>query len=173
MSMQSHLISRYLHPNELAYIDEVEQTATFTLYNTDHTLVGYQQYRPNGSKKERRNPKAGKYFTYLNSPGYWGGFNLPTECTLPNTLVICEGIFKACRFRSHGVEAIATLTNNPLFLLPYLKLISLTTNIIVVSDPDQAGTKLHKFGDSVLTPTKPVDEMSEHEFSSFLTLLQG
>lgn len=58
-----------------AWVDEEEGVATFPLYNGEFHLVGYQQYRPLGSKKAFNNPREGKYYTYRKGEdnyGVWG-----------------------------------------------------------------------------------------------------
>lgn len=141
-----------------------EETITFPLYKFNGQLVGYQQYRPNGSKKLRRNPKDGKYFTYSSEPSVWG----LNEIEFNECLIVCEGIFKACRFISHGIPAIATLTNNPSHLSQQLRLVSEQTKLIVIPDPDDAGKKLMKYGSLAIVPEKPVDELNEIEFKKLI-----
>jgi len=135
-------------------------TITFPLFSFNHKLVGYQQYKPTGTKSFRKDPKKGRYFTIMKEPAVWGlEYNNP-NC---NVTVVCEGIFKACRFHSYGINAIAVLSNNPEHLKQQLYLLSLSTVLVVVPDPDKPGMKLIKYGTYSIVPNKPVDELTETE----------
>jgi hypothetical protein len=60
-----HLKDRHLNVElHRPFVDEVERVATFLLWNLSGQCVGYQQYRPEGEKKPRNNPKQGKYYTF-------------------------------------------------------------------------------------------------------------
>lgn len=166
MDMKNHLLSRNFLPIDSVYL--TEETATFLLYSFDYKLSGYQQYRPLGVKLTHKDPKLGKYFTYTNKPCVWGLNYVPFS----SHLIICEGIFKACLFHNYGIPAIAALTNNPVHLTDQLKLLSLTTKLIVVPDPDAAGKRLLKYGTHFLIPDSPLDEMSTSEFHYFLNQLR-
>lgn len=166
MDMKKHLLTRNFLHTDSVYL--TEETATFLLYSFDHKLSGYQQYRPLGNKTFHKDPKLGKYFTYTNKPCVWGLDYIPFS----SHLIVYEGIFKACLFHSYGTPAIATLTNSPVHLKEQLKLLSLTTKLIVVPDPDAAGKRLLKYGTHSLTPDKPLDEMSTSEFHCFLNQLR-
>jgi hypothetical protein len=151
------------------YLDESVGIATFPIYSIDRRLVGYQQYNPLGIKSYRRDPKLGKYYTQLSEFSVWGlDFSLD-KLKQTKTLVVCEGIFKACRFHNYGIPAVATLTNNPKPLKPFIeRCLSQGIEVIVAPDPDAAGNKLRKYGNSVLYSPVPVDEMSEPDFKNLL-----
>lgn len=125
-------------------IDEQEHVATFYLWNLSGKLVGYQQYRPEGTKKNGNNPKEGKYFTYRRKEtlGIWGVESLHLS---PHVVFVTEGIFDACRLTQFGYSALAVLSNNPsLDLRNWLMM--LNRSVVVVADNDKAGRKLVKFG---------------------------
>lgn len=166
MDIKSHLLSR--HFLNADSIPTTTETATFYLYNFNHELVGYQQYRPSGNKVIRKNPKLGRYFTYLTKPGVWGLDYVPFS----DYLVICEGVFKACRFHNYDIPAIATLSNNPVHLEKQLALLSLTTKLIVIPDPDPAGMKLLKYGTHHIIPHKPVDQLTCEELLQLIDRIQ-
>lgn len=162
MDIIEHLLSRNLDPFEYQPA-LTTNTATFNLYTFNGEYAGYQQYRPEGSKTVRKNPRLGKYFTYMSKPAVWGlDFLTPT-----NYLIVCEGIFKAVRFHNVNMPAIATFSNNPVQLKEQLYLLSLTIKVIVVPDPDKAGKKLIKYSKHHVVPNKPIDDMTEEEFKEF------
>jgi DNA primase len=147
-TVKQHLVNRHLdldlhHP----IIDEINRIATFYLYNLSEQIVGYQQYRPDGSKKKSNNPKEGKYFTYRRKDTHsiWG---LESLSLSPNVVFLTEGIFDACRLTQFGYSALAVLSNNPsLDLRNWLMM--LNRKVIVIADNDNAGRKLAKFGHCV------------------------
>ncbi len=125
-------------------LDEVEQVATFYLWNLSGQLVGYQQYRPNGEKKAQNSPREGKYFTYKKQPtvAVWGVESLHLT---PNVVFLTEGLFDAARLTERGYSALAVLSNNPSpDLANWLK--CLNRRVVAVCDDDAAGRKLAKFG---------------------------
>ena len=161
--MQSHLQSRHFYhdvPTE-GEPGSFNEVFTFYLYDFGGNLTGYQQYRPLGDKSYRRNPKEGKYFTHI-TPGRVGVWGLQYHCPSP-IMVITEGVFKAVRFHNLGINAIAVLSNDPVHLKQQLYLLSLTYDLVVVPDPDKAGSKLTKYGTRFIIPTKPVDELTNNE----------
>lgn len=172
MDLYNHLLSRNYCSQVSGYPWIGEDTITFPLFSFDKKLVGYQQYRPNGNKTARKDPKLGKYFTYLpkGASGVWGLESLHLS---PNIIIICEGIYKACRFHVAGYSAIAVLGNNPIHLKQQLELLSLTSTLIVVPDPDKAGLKLIRYGQYNLVPKQPIDDLSPLLFNNFLNDLKG
>ena len=141
-----HLKDRHLDVElHRPMVDEVDRVATFFLYNLSGQLVGYQMYRPEGSKKPNNNPKEGKYFTYRKQPtlAVWGVESLDLS---PHVVFVCEGLFDAARLTERGFSALAVLSNNP---TPDLKnwLSMLNRKVVAVCDNDDAGRKLAKFGD--------------------------
>lgn len=169
MSIFTHLKERHLNPSLYPNItiDEESNTATFPIFSFSHRMIGYQQYNPSGSKTLRRDPKLGRYFTYLSEPGVWG---LESLFLFPPKIVfVCESIFKACRMHNLGYPAIATLTNNPVSIRS--SILSLAPKVIVIPDPDEAGNKLCKYGHEFYVPPKPLDDMSELGLQVFFSSL--
>lgn len=165
--LKNHLQSRHLNLElHRPVLDEVEKVATFFLWNPSGCLVGYQQYRPEGSKVPNNNPKEGKYFTYRKQPtlAVWGVESLHLN---DNVVFLCEGVFDAARFTNVGFPALAVLSNNP---TPDLRnwLTCLNRKVVAVCDDDAAGRKLAKFGD--VSFTVPNGDMGDapQELVSFL-----
>jgi phage/plasmid primase-like uncharacterized protein len=66
-SLKNHLKERHLDLNKSrVWLDGAENVATFPLWNLSGEMVGYQQYRPDGDKKSRKDPRMGKYFTFVS-----------------------------------------------------------------------------------------------------------
>lgn len=163
-----HLRDRHLNLElHRPVVDEVERVATFYLYNLTGSLVGYQQYRPEGEKKTQNNPKQGKYFTYRKQPtlAVWGVESLHLT---PNVVFLTEGVFDACRLTSRGYSALAVLSNNPSQdLKNWLGM--LNRKVVAVCDNDDAGRKLAKFGDCcVFTTDKDLGDSSEEFVTALL-----
>ena len=166
--LAQHLKSRHLNLElHRPILDEVEQVATFYLWNLSGQLVGYQQYRPNGEKKAANSPRKGKYFTYKKQPtlAVWGMESLHLT---PNLVFLTEGVFDAARLTEQGFSALAVLSNNP---SPDLAnwLGCLNRRVVAVCDNDAAGRKLAKFGDeAVFMNEKDLGDSSDAEVSELL-----
>jgi len=170
MDIQKHIYEDRLFNPDL-YIHKViskdEGTLSVMLTDFEGKFVGVQTYNPLGDKRKRHSTE-GRYFTYLPKNTH-GVFGLEYQSKhYPNLLVITEGIFKACRFHNAGIQAIASLTNDPKFARKDYKKLQRKYITIVVTDPDKAGQKLAKYGMCGIVPTKPIDEMNEYEFESIL-----
>ena len=167
MNLTEHLRSRHLDLElHRPMLDEVEDVATFYLWNLSGQLVGYQQYRPLGEKKPQNNPKEGKYFTYRKQPtlAVWGVESLK----YPGSVFVCEGVFDACRLTEMGCAAVAVLSNNPTSDLANW-LACLNRRVVAVCDNDSAGRKLAKFGDDVVfTYEKDLGDSSEDYVKSLV-----
>lgn len=141
-----HLKRRHLNVElHRPVVDEENRVATFFLYNLSGSLVGYQQYRPDGDKKSANDPKLGKYFTHRpkQTLGVWG---LESLHLTPHVLFVTEGVFDAARLTERGVSAVAVLSNNSgQDLRNWLS--CLNRKVVAVCDNDDAGKKLAKFGD--------------------------
>lgn len=172
--MIQHLKSRHLNPYLYTSVSMTDEVVVFPLWNLSHQMVGYQQYRPTGTKAGRGDPKRAKYFTWVRKergkPAVtaWGLDHLRL-CKGPIFLV--EGVFKACRFHNHGLNALATLSNDPKFLKGWLE--SLGYEVRPICDGDAPGRKLAKYGTRpVLLPEGSyVDEMRESDFIQLLSEL--
>jgi hypothetical protein len=166
--LKNHLKARHLDLElHRPVLDEVENVATFYLWNLSGQMVGYQQYRPDGEKKPQNNPKEGKYFTYRKQPtlGLWGVESLHLS---ENVVFLCEGVFDACRMTEKGFSALASLSNNPTAdLHNWLRM--LNRYVVVVCDADNSGKRLAKFGDAfeVVQGYKDLGDASD-EYVEFL-----
>ena len=164
--MTDHLKSRHMNLDlHKPVLDDVERLATFYLWNLSGQLVGYQQYRPEGTKKPQNNPKEGKYYTYRRKEDLtvWGLESLH----LSDTVFVTEGVFDACRLTSRGYAALAVLSNDPSSDVRNF-LYMLRRKVVVVADNDKAGRKLAKFGDQVVyTQDKDLGD-SDEEFVTYL-----
>lgn len=165
MNISDHLEKRHCYPKLHDYsveIDEINQVATFYLYDFNYKLIGYQAYRPNACKEKQNNEK-GRYYKYAmeNHMPVWGIESLHKYKS--KILIITEGIFNACRFHNFKLPAIAVLSNNPkklknqLAILPYIK--------IAVCDPGKAGKMLAKYGNYSIqmSDDKDVGDLNEQE----------
>ncbi len=167
-TLTEHLKSRHL---DLALhrpvLDEEGRVATFYLWNLSGQLVGYQQYRPEGEKKPRNNPKEGKYFTHRTQPtvAVWGVESLHLT---PNVVFLTEGVFDAARLTELGYSALAALSNNPSQDLRNW-LTFLNRKVVAVCDNDAAGKRLAKFGDvAVFTEDHDLGDSSDEYVTRLL-----
>lgn len=142
--MHTHLVNRHLAIKGYSNIQVNHETVVFPLYNLSGQMIGYQQYRPSGSKQERRNPKLGKYFTYVSKNQGNAVWGLDVLNPKDKFIFLVEGIFKACRFHNVGCNSLATLSNDPKPLRSWLH--TLGYHIHAVCDGDASGRKLAKYG---------------------------
>lgn len=145
-----------------------EGVVVFGLWNLVGQLVGYQQYTPSAPKARCNDPREGRYYTYTSKPGglgcvtAWG-----LETVVPGVpLLLCEGIFDACRLHTIGVPALAVLGSDPVHLHQWFSLFS--QPVISVVQGDVAGQKLAKYGScQILLPEgHDVGSLSEDSFLS-------
>lgn len=168
MTLVEHLRSRHLDLQlHRPIVDEVEDVATFYLWNLSNQLVGYQQYRRSGEKKPQNNPKQGKYYTYRKLPtlAVWGVESLHLS---PHVLFVTEGIFDAARLTERGYSAVAVLSNNTGWdLRNWFGM--LNRRVVAVCDNDAAGRALAKFGDvAVFTDDKDLGDSSDEYVTGLL-----
>ena len=148
--LRDHLASRNLQLGRYNHvsIDDTNEVATFPLWNLSGQMVGFQQYRPWGSKSQNNNPREGKYFTYITG-GHIGVWGVDTLHYNQHQVFVCEGIFDACQLHNFDLPAIAVLGNNPLHIVPWLK--ALGRKIIAIPDDDDAGRNLGKLAHETLS----------------------
>ena len=169
-TLTDHLKRRHLDVElHRPVLDEVERVVTFYLYNLSGQLVGYQQYRPEGTKKPSNNPKLGKYYTYKKQPtlAVWGVESLHL---IPHVVFLTEGLFDAARLTERRYSALAALSNDPSLELRNW-LTCLNRRVVAVCDNDEkgAGKRLAKFGDQVVfTSEKDLGDSSDEEVSDIL-----
>lgn len=146
MSLKSHLLQRRLVPSlyrGLA-IDDAEGVVVFPLWNLSGQMVGFQQYRPDADKAGSRRPSLNRYFTYLSkqvgSPAVTAfGLDLLGRYE-SRVLYVVEGVFDAAPLHKAGLNAIATLSNNPRHLKRWIA--SLGYHTVALCEGDAAGAKL-------------------------------
>jgi hypothetical protein len=154
-------------------VDTQTDQATFILTNFDEKMTGYQKYNPKGNKTLRKNQDEAKYFTHV-SKGNIGAWGLEYQSEeYPQILIIVEGVFKACRFHKHDIQAIATLTSNPKFAKMQFVELRQKYLTIVIPDPDMAGRKLIKYGKTYLEVDEPIDEMSDESFMRLVNKIKN
>lgn len=142
--LAEHLKRRHLNRSlHTVWINELDRVVTFPLWNLSGQLIGYQTYRPEGSKKKFNNPLEGRYFTRVKEQkvGVWG----LESWGLSNTLYITEGVFDAARLTNAGLSAIALCSNDPSKQVKnWLWTVRQTRPVVAVLDGDTAGQKLRK-----------------------------
>ena len=157
MNMKAHLAERHFDPSRYSgvLIDPSEEAVTFLLWNLSGQCVGYQTYRPAGTK-ERNNIKGeSKYYLMPGEEdpngvrdarkriAVWG-----LETYVPGeTLYVTEGVFDAAVLHTLGLPAIAVLANHPKKLRSWLR--TLPNRTVAVVDGDSAGRKLGRVCDEM------------------------
>jgi len=169
--LREHLKSRHLDFElHRPVLDDENGVAIFYLWNLSGQMVGYQQYRPTGSKKNNNDPREGKYYTFRKAPtvAVWGVESLHLT---PDVLFLTEGVFDAARLTARGFSAVAVLGNSSTGDLQNW-LFMLNRTVVAVCDNDDAGRKLAKFGDvAVFTDEKDLGDSSDEEVTELLERL--
>lgn len=169
MNLVEHLKSRHLDLElHRPVLDHENSVVTFYLYNLSGNLVGFQQYRPLGTKTRQNNTREGRYFTYRKQPTITV-FGVESLDLSPHVVFLTEGVFDAARLTQLGYSALATLSNDPnLDLRNFLYMLNRTT--VAVCDNDPAGRRLAKFGQhAVFTEEKDLGDSSPEFVQSLLT----
>ena len=171
-SFKNHLLSRNydysLYQNQT--IDEENGFLTVHLYNLDHKLVGYQRYKPDGSKRNYPLEEA-KYLTYTmkDEIAFWG---LETINPTKTDLFVVEGLFKASALHRLGLNAICIMGSNPKPLQDVL--LSFNMRLVAIGDNDKAGVVFNRcienMGGVSLTLDKDIDEYSLNELESIMLI---
>ncbi len=172
-NLEDHLKSRYLDLDlHRPVLDRDNNMATFYLWTLSGKLVGYQQYRPLGTKEKNNDPKEGRYYTYRSKPVSVSAFGMETLHLKPKVLFLTEGLFDAARLTSMGYPALATLSNDPgKDFRSWLW--TLNRKVVAVCDNDPAGRKLAKYGNvSVFTQDKDLGDSSP-EYVNWLLQTYG
>lgn len=169
MNIYNHLEERHLDLKlyeQSVVVCDSNNVATFMMSDLGGTkLNGYQRYNPLGNKIRKNLEDSGRYFTHTPSKvmSVWG---LEFQSTLlSKTMVIVEGVFKACRLHKTGINAIAVTGNNPKFAREEFLAFGLQYDTIVIPDPDKAGRLLIKYGNRHIDVSEPLDELNEVEFT--------
>ena len=168
MNLKQHLKQRHLNSRlHNPILNQDLEVVTFLLYNLSGQIVGFQQYRPNGSKSKKNDPREGRYFTFHRKQTV-AVFGVESLHLTPDVVFVTEGIFDAARLTNRGVSALAVLSNNPnQDCKNFLK--SLGRKIVVVCDNDIAGKQLANCGDvAIFTKDKDLGECSEQYVSDII-----
>jgi hypothetical protein len=171
--LEQHLISRGMDPSLYGpALDDENRVATFYLYNLSGQIAGYQQYRPEGSKKNNNDPREGKYFTRA---GFQKNVVFGLEFHNPNDrrMFVTEGIFKAGVLHRLGYNAIAVLGGTPKPLRPWFFAMEGNFDMIAIGDPDSTGQKLvNTVGKGWCSPVD-LDEMMDYDIEEMLRTRAG
>ena len=167
-SIREHLRDRHIDFDlHRPIVDEENRVATFYLWNLSEQIIGFQQYRPEGIKKGKENPKEAKYYNYRKQPtiAVWGVESLHLS---PDVVFLTEGVFDAARLTEKGYSALAVLSNDPSKdLKNWLRM--LNRKVVAVCDNDKAGKKLAKFGHvSVFTDKKDLGNSTDEFITDLL-----
>ena len=144
--LHEHLQSRFFDISRYngVYISIDDYVICFTLWNLSGQMCGYQQYKPLENKDKRNNPKEGRYYTSIHGNKHekpialWGIESLQYN---EDVLVLCEGIFDACRFHNHDIPAVAVLGSS----WKHYKNWILSLNRYIYKAEDQEGSSLGPF----------------------------
>ena len=166
MDILKHLQSRGFDPHRYGNVPMTDEVAVFYLWNLSGQLVGYQNYRPLGNKKNNNDPKDGKYYTYAkDNIAVWG---LETYFYRNDILFLTEGVFDAVKLHALNLPAVAVLANDPKKIRSWLY--ALPRYIVAVCDDDQAGKKLGKLGNMsiVVSGGKDLGDLSVGQAKSLI-----
>lgn len=175
MDLGQHLKDRHLNTALYSgvFLDQENEVVTFFLWNLSGQMCGTQQYRPNADKKQKNDPREGRYYTSLHGNKHekplavWG---LESFTLRSDVLVIVEGVFDACRLHNAGVPAVALLTSSHKHFRNWL--FSLNRKIYKVEDDH--GSKLGRY-EALQLPENRVDlgECNEEEIKNIISRIFG
>jgi hypothetical protein len=153
--MLAHLAERNLDPSRYSgvMLDSSGEAVTFLLWNLSGQCVGYQTYRPDGTKERNNIRGESKYYLMPGEENPEGNKRARKRIAVwgletydpSKPLYITEGIFDAAAIHATGRSAIAVLANDPKSLRAWVRI--LPNAKVVVADGDSAGRKLCKLGD--------------------------
>lgn len=164
--LREHLANRNMDVSLYSGVWFGDEVVVFGLWNLMGQLVGYQQYRPYAPKTQSNDPRLGRYYTLCSKQGgrgivtAWG-----LETVKPDKpVLLCEGIFDACRLHKVGIPALAVLGSDPVHLEEWLNLFA--QPLVSVVQGDAAGKKLAKYGGTgvLLPPGHDVGSLSDEDF---------
>lgn len=174
MPLEAYLASRrfnaYLYN---ATLDHDSMCLTVPLWNLSGQRVGFQQHKPLASAMQRVDPKEAKYYTRLRRSDAKGkawltAFGLELLDPKQRVVFLAEGMFDVCPLHNRGVNALATLCNNPKHLKSWLR--SMNYVYVALAEGDKAGKKLASMGDFVeyLPEGKDPGDMPEEWFDALV-----
>lgn len=102
------LIERGFNQELLAVFNPAvgDQVFTFYLYNLSGQIVGYQQYRPGGSKAANNNPREGRYYTYCQKADRMNSIGGLETYNWSKVLFVVEGLFDAVKLWRRGYACV-------------------------------------------------------------------
>jgi len=167
--MEDHLSKRKV--TDLRAMTITEKFVYFWLYNLSQKIVGNQRYDPTGIKQLNSASKKSKEpLKYKQSvvEGELAVYGLHTYDKDSKYLFLVEGVFDCKMLHQAGLPAIATLSNDPKPLQSWLR--TLPQILVVISDNDDGGKKLRKFGDIVFIceGAKDLNDMTIDQLDRFL-----
>lgn len=177
--MLEHLKSRRLDVTRYSavWVDEESKAVTFGLWNLSGKLVGIQQYRPDGSKAIRQNPKECKYFTRAGSVDchkHIMAFGVELLDPLQAILFVAEGIFDIAPLHNRGINALALLKSScDESTVEWLH--SLGYFVVALCDGDKGGERLAPAAHMAITLPEGKDpaDMPEEWFDDLVKTVRG
>ncbi len=171
--VKDHLKRRLLNVKLYSglWLDEAGNVVTFGLWNLSGQLVGFQQYKPLAGKGRCENLSDMRYFNIAGKVGKHSkllAFGVELLDTKQRVLFLAEGVFDVTPLHNRGVNALATMTNNPTHLKSWLR--SLGYYIVALCEGDSAGQKLANVADEAvyLPEGKDPAEMSDEWFDELI-----
>lgn len=155
MDILQHLLKRGLNPMLYPQARTDGRVVLFPLYDFAGRRTGYIKYNPDGPKNGK-NPKDGKYFTYIGE-GQVGLFGCES-LTQPGPIFLTGGLFKATTLHRLGYAALHVSSISPRVLKPQLRL--LQRPFYALGDNDAEGHAfVRRYGGTVCP--MDVDEMTD------------
>ena len=155
MEMLEHLLKRGLNPMLYPQARSDGRVVLFPLYDFVGRRTGYLRYNPDGPK-DGKNPKDGKYFTYIGE-GQMGLFGLESFSNR-GPVFLTGGLFKATTLHRLGYAAIHISSISPKMLKPQLRLLGRA--FYALGDNDAEGKAfVRRYGGTVCP--MDVDEMTD------------
>lgn len=156
MEMVEHLIQRGLDPMLYPQARTDGRIVLFPLYDFGGRRTGYLRYNPGGHKGGGKNPKDGKYYTYIGE-GNVGLFGLES-LQRPGPIFLVGGVFKATTLHRLGFAALHVSSISPKILKHQLRL--LRRPFYALGDNDAEGEQfVLRYGGAVCP--MDVDEMTD------------
>lgn len=170
--MELELQRRSLNVDLYQGVYTCKDVVFFALWDLTGRLVGFQQYRPGANKEKRNDPKEGRYYTSVHGDknerpiAVWG---LESYHFRQDVLVICEGIFDACRCHNEDIPAVALLSSS---YKPYKNWLTSTGRKIYKLEDDH-GSKLGPY-ENIELPTHRSDlgDCTDEEIKNLLSFLK-
>lgn len=165
--LKRHLCVRGLDLRLYTGVSFSEGEAIFPLYNFGGKRTGSLYYHPHG-EKNGKNPKDGRYFTYV-SAGETAVFGLES-LELRGPIFLTGGMFKAATLHRLGYPALHVSSVSPKVLRQQLGL--LRRPFFAIGDNDAEGAQFVRRWGGVQSPVD-VDEMADEEVVRMVQSMVG